>query len=256
MAPKINFEGKHIFIAGGSRGIGAASAKMLAEAGAKISLTYQNSSEKAQEVAAIITSNGGQAQIFQMTMENEGSVTESIDQAVDSFGNLHGLVVSAGIFEHCLIEDMTPEFWERTISINLSGTVWCVKAAAKHMRAQDEGGAMVIYSSTAGQSGGGGGASAYAVSKAGQIMFVRCMAHELAGDQIRVNTIAPAWTETDMAAPHLERLGRDNVAPRFPLGRIGQPDDVASATCYLLSDLAKFVTGTVHTVDGGMAMRG
>jgi 3-oxoacyl-[acyl-carrier protein] reductase len=256
MAPKINFEGKHIFIAGGSRGIGAASAKMLAETGAEISLTYQNSSEKAQEVAAIITSNGGQAQIFQMTMENEGSVTESIDQAVDSFGNLHGLVVSAGIFEHCLIEDMTPEFWERTISINLSGTVWCVKAAAKHMRAQDEGGAMVIYSSTAGQSGGGGGASAYAVSKAGQIMFVRCMAHELAGDQIRVNTIAPAWTETDMAAPHLERLGRDNVAPRFPLGRIGQPDDVASATCYLLSDLAKFVTGTVHTVDGGMAMRG
>ncbi|MBT4141003.1 MAG: SDR family oxidoreductase [Candidatus Latescibacteria bacterium] len=256
MAPKINFEGKHIFIAGGSRGIGAASAKMLAETGAEISLTYQNSSEKAQEVAAIITSNGGQAQIFQMTMENEGSVTESIDQAVDSFGNLHGLVVSAGIFEHCLIEDMTPEFWERTISINLSGTVWCVKAAAKHMRAQDEGGAMVIYSPTAGQSGGGGGASAYAVSKAGQIMFVRCMAHELAGDQIRVNTIAPAWTETDMAAPHLERLGRDNVAPRFPLGRIGQPDDVASATCYLLSDLAKFVTGTVHTVDGGMAMRG
>ncbi len=256
MAPKITFEGKHIFIAGGSRGIGAASAKMLASAGAKVSLTYQNSPEKAQEIVATITSNGGQAQAFHMVMEEENSVTDAIAQAVGSFGNLHGLVVSAGIFEHCLIQDMTPAFWERTMSINLAGTVWCVKAAAKHMRAQGEGGAIVIYASTAGQAGGGGGASAYAVSKAGQIMFARCMAHELGRDQIRVNTIAPAWTETDMAAVHLDRLGRENVAPRFPLGRIGQPDDVASATCYLLSDLAQFVTGTVHTVDGGMAMRG
>lgn len=71
-----------------------------------------------------------------------------------------------------------------------------------------------------------------------------------------MNTIAPAWTETDMAAPHLDRQGREGVAKRFPLGRIGLPDDVASATCYLLSDMAGFVTGTVHTVDGGMAMRG
>ena len=256
MAPKIDCAGKHIFIAGGSRGIGAASAKMLASAGAKVSLTYQNSPEKAQELVAQITSNEGQAQALQMAMEDENSVANATDQAVGSFGPLHGMVVSAGIFEHATIENMTPEFWERTMSINLSGTVWCVKAAAKHMRAHGQGGAIVIYSSTAGQSGGGGGASAYAVSKAGQIMFARCMAHELGSDQIRVNTIAPAWTETDMAAPHLERLGRDNVAPRFPLGRIGQPDDVASATCYLLSDLAQFVTGTVHTVDGGMAMRG
>ena len=94
------------------------------------------------------------------------------------------------------------------------------------------------------------------MSKAGQIVFGRCMAHELSGDKIRVNTIAPAWTETDMAAPHLDRQGREGVAKRFPLGRIGLPDDVASATCYLLSDMAGFVTGTVHTVDGGMAMRG
>ena len=82
------------------------------------------------------------------------------------------------------------------------------------------------------------------------------MAHELGADQIRVNSIAPAWTETDMAAVHLDRLGRDKVAKQFALGRIGLPDDVASATCYMLSDLARFVTGTVHTVDGGMAMRG
>lgn len=256
MAPKIDFQGKHIFIAGGSRGIGAASAKMLASAGAKVSLTYHNSAEKAKEVVTNITSNQGQAQALHMVIEDENNVTQAMTKAVESFGHLHGLVVSSGIFEHCLIEDMTPAFWERTMSINLSGTVWCVKAAAKHMCAHDLGGSIVIYSSTAGQAGGGGGASAYAVSKAGQIMFAKCMAHELGGHKIRVNTIAPAWTETDMAAPHLDRLDRDKVASRFPLGRIGQPNDVASATCYLLSDLAEFVTGTVHTVDGGMAMRG
>ena len=82
------------------------------------------------------------------------------------------------------------------------------------------------------------------------------MAHELGPDKIRVNTIAPAWTETDMAAPHLDRLGRDKIAKNFILGRIGLPEDSDSATCYLLSDMAQFVTGTVHTVDGGMAMRG
>ncbi|MDA0712175.1 MAG: SDR family oxidoreductase, partial [bacterium] len=188
--------------------------------------------------------------------EDEEHVDQVISQSIAHFGDLHGMVVSAGVFEHCPIEELTPAFWERTMSINLAGTVWCVKAAAKHMRAHGQGGAIVIYSSTAGQAGGGGGASAYAVSKAGQIMFARCMAHELGPDRIRVNTIAPAWTETDMAAPHLDRLGREKVANRFPLGRIGQSDDVASATCYLLSDLASFVTGTVHTVDGGMAMRG
>ena len=256
MAPAIDFEGVHVFISGGSRGIGAASAKMLAGAGAKVSLTFQSNQEKADEVVASIVAEGGQAQALMMAMEEENSVAEAVDQAVERFGDLHGMVVSAGIFEHCPIEDMSPEFWERTMSINLGGTVWCVKAAARHMRAQGNGGSIVIYTSTAGQSGGGGGASAYVVSKAGQIMFARCMAHELGADQIRVNTIAPAWTETDMAAVHLDRLGRDKIAQQFALGRIGLPDDVASATCYMLSDLARFVTGTVHTVDGGMAMRG
>jgi 3-oxoacyl-[acyl-carrier protein] reductase len=256
MASGIDFQGQHIFVAGGSRGIGAAAAHMLAGFGANVSLTYQNSQPAADQLVQDIEEAGGQAKAFQLSMEDEPSVAEAIDQAVGQFGELKGMVVSAGVFEHCLIEDMTVEFWERTMSINLNGTVWCVKAAARHMRSHGNGGSIVIYASTAGQAGGGGGASAYAVSKAGQIMFGRCMAQELAGDSIRVNTIAPAWTETDMAAPHLDRLKREEVAKRFPLKRIGLPDDVASATCYLLSDMAGFVTGTVHTVDGGMAMRG
>ncbi len=256
MASGIELQERHIFVAGGSRGIGAATARMLGSFGASVSLTYQNSQAAADELVKDIVSEGARAQAFKVTVEDEASVDKAVDQAADEFGEIRGMVVSAGVFEHCLIEDMTLEFWERTMSINMRGTVWCVKAAARHMRGHGKGGSIVLFASTAGQAGGGGGASAYSVSKAGQIVFGRCMAHELSGDKIRVNTIAPAWTETDMAAPHLDRQGREGVAKRFPLGRIGLPDDVASATCYLLSDMAGFVTGTVHTVDGGMAMRG
>ncbi|MCW8133769.1 MAG: SDR family oxidoreductase, partial [Planctomycetota bacterium] len=128
--------------------------------------------------------------------------------------------------------------------------------AARQMRAAKQGGSIVIYTSTAGQSGGGGGAAAYCTSKAGQIIFMKSMAHELAADKIRVNCVAPAWTETEMAAASLERLGREKVAKGFPLGRIGQVQDIANATCFLLSDRAEFITGSTITVDGGMAMRG
>ncbi|HVL39664.1 MAG TPA: SDR family oxidoreductase, partial [Fimbriimonadaceae bacterium] len=164
-------------------------------------------------------------------------------------------VVSAGVFEGAFLEDMTPAFWDRTMSINLRGTFLAVQAAALRMRAHDRGGSIVIYTSTAGQRGSAE-FSAYATSKAGQIMFMRSMAKELAPDRIRVNCIAPAWTDTDMAAPSLDALGRETVATGFPLGRIGLPEDVAGATCFLLSDLAAFITGSTITVDGGMDMRG
>jgi len=252
----IDLNETHIFVTGGSRGIGAATARMAARLGAKVSLTYNANPERARALVEAIKDDGGEAAAFHAEVSDEASVEGAVEAAVRTFGDLRGMVVSAGIFEHCKIESMTVEFWERTQSINLRGTVWAVKAAAKQMRLHGRGGSIVIYTSTAGQSGGGGGAAAYCVSKAGQIIFARCMAHELGRDGIRVNSLAPAWTETEMAAPHLDRLDREEVGKSFALGRVGQPDDVAKATCYLLSDAAGFVTGTCHTVDGGMAMRG
>ena len=123
------------------------------------------------------------------------------------------------------------------------------------MRTHSLGGSIVIYTSTAGQRGSDV-YSAYATSKGAQILFMRSMARELAKDGIRVNCIAPAWTDTDMAAPSLEAIGREEVARSFPLGRIGTPADVAGPTVFLLSDLSSFVTGMTLTVDGGMDMRG
>jgi 3-oxoacyl-[acyl-carrier protein] reductase len=252
----IDLRNKHFFIVGGSRGIGAGAAKLAAALGARVGITYRGDQAAAEQVVEEINKKEGYAAAFKAEVQSEDDINAAVNASVKQFGPLHGMVVSAGVFEHMPIETMTVEFWNRTMGINLTGTMLSVKAAARHLRAGKAGGSIVIYTSTAGQSGGGGGSAAYCTSKAGQIVFMKCMAHELAADKIRVNCIAPAWTETEMAAASLERLGREKVAKSFPLGRIGQVSDIANATCYLLSDLAEFITGSTITVDGGLAMRG
>jgi NAD(P)-dependent dehydrogenase (short-subunit alcohol dehydrogenase family) len=251
----IDLSGKHIFIAGGSRGIGAAAARMAAACGGWVTVTYERNEAAAREVVNSISEGGGVAISLQCSVTDEASVKAAMETAVDKLGSIHGLVVSAGIYEGADLEEMTVDFWDRTMSINLKGTFIAVQTAVKYMREAAGGGSIVIYTSTAGQSGSPGH-SAYAASKAAQIVFMRSMAYELAGDKIRSNCIAPAWTETDMAADSLDKLGREKVARDFPLGRIGLPGDVAGATCFLLSDLAGFITGVTLSVDGGMAMRG
>jgi len=198
---------------------------------------------------------GRRAAVFRASVADGSALAAAVDSAARELGGLDGLVVSAGIFEGLKLEEMTLEFWNRTIAVNLTGTFLAVKAAVPHMRRQGTGGSIVIYTSTAGQRGSPV-YSAYATSKGGQILFMRSMALELAPDRIRVNCVAPAWTETDMAREPVETIGRDKVIAGFPLGRIGQPEDAAGATVYLLSDLAKFVTGMTLTVDGGKDMRG
>ncbi len=250
----IDLTGHHVFIAGGSRGIGRAAALMAARAGANVSINYLSRKDAADETADAIRAIGRNAVVLQGDVSDAGVAAELIGTAVAELGPLSGLVVSAGVFEPGPLDEMTPEFWDRTMKVNVRGTFLAVQAAAPHLRVHG-GGSIVIYTSTAGQRGSDV-YSAYATSKGAQILFMRSMAKELGRDKIRVNCIAPAWTETDMAAPSLDELGRESVSQQFVLGRIGQPDDVAGATVYLLSDLAQFVTGMTLTVDGGMDMRG
>ncbi len=251
----IDLTGRHIFIAGGSRGIGAAAARMAAKCGADVSVNYLRDAKAANAVVADIERMGRRGFAVQADISDEAATDKAVDAAVSALGPLRGMVISAGIFEGCPLEEMTLEFWDRTMAINLRGTFLTVRAAARHMRKAGQGGSMVIYTSTAGQRGSNV-YSAYATSKGAQILFMRSMAKELAPDNIRVNCIAPAWTDTDMAAPSLDAAGRDEVAKNFPLGRIGLPDDVAGPTVFLLSDLSGFITGTTVTVDGGVDMRG
>lgn len=243
----MDLTGKHIIVVGGSRGIGAATALLASQAGAKVSIIYRSNREAAERVAARMTN---EVFLAQADASEEFEIVEAIAKCVTMLGRPDGLVVSAGIFEAMPLAQMTVEFWDRTMAQNLRSTFLSVREAAKYMQA----GSIVIYTSTAGQRGSSV-YSAYATSKGAQIMFMRSMAKELA-PRIRVNCIAPAWTETDMADASLTELGRDKVTSDFPLGRIGLPSDVAGATLFLLSDLAQFITGSTVTVDGGMDMRG
>lgn len=254
----IDLSGKHIFVAGGSRGIGAEAARMAARAGAVVSVNYNRNAVAADRVVQEIVEAGGKAFAVQGDISEDGQADRAVDAAVEVLGPLSGLVVSAGIFEGAHIEKMTAEFWDRTMSINVRGTFLAVRAAVRHLRKNGdgkEGGSIVIYTSTAGQRGSAE-YSAYATSKGAQILFMRSMAMELAPDKIRVNCVAPAWTESDMVNDIIDNLGRKDIINNFPLKRIGLPSDIAGATCFLLSDLACFMTGSTITVDGGMDMRG
>ncbi len=251
----IDLTGKHIFIAGGSRGIGAAAAVMAARAGAAVSINYLQGATAAQGLVARVEEAGGRAVAIQGDVAVDGDMERAIDEAAERLGPLTGLVVSAGIFEGAPLQEMTVAFWDRVMAINVRGTFLATRAAVRHLRANGNGGSIVIYTSTAGQRGSDV-FSAYATSKGAQILFMRSMAKELSADRIRVNCIAPAWTETEMYFNTVAPQDRPAVAAGFPLGRVGLPEDVAGATCFLLSDLAGFITGSTLTVDGGMDMRG
>jgi 3-oxoacyl-[acyl-carrier protein] reductase len=251
----IDLSGKHLFIAGGSRGIGRATALMAARAGADVSVNFLRDVAAADEVVRQVELLGRSSVAVQADVSREGEADRAVDQAVDKLGPIWGLVVSAGIFECMPIEQMSAEFWDRTMAINLRGTFLAVRAVARSMQKSKNTGGIVIVTSTAGQRGSSV-YSAYATSKGAQIMFMRSMAKELAPRRIRVNCVAPGWTETDMSREAMDKEGRDGIIASIPLGRIGQPEDPAAACCFLLSDLAQFITGSTITVDGGFDMRG
>jgi 3-oxoacyl-[acyl-carrier protein] reductase len=250
----IDLSGQHILIIGGSRGIGRATALMAARAGADVSIHYARDKSAAAEVVSQVRGLGRKSVEVCADIGDEKGVNAATDKAVETLGPLTGLVVSAGIFEPAPIDQMSTEFWDRTLDTNLRGTFLSVRAAIPSLRSGKRG-SIVILTSTAGQRGSAV-YSAYATSKGGQILFMRSMAQELAKDRIRVNCIAPGWTLTDMSRDTMEKLGMDEIIKNAPLGRIGQPEDPAAAACFLLSDLAEFITGSTITVDGGMDMRG
>jgi NAD(P)-dependent dehydrogenase (short-subunit alcohol dehydrogenase family) len=250
----IDLSGQHILIIGGSRGIGRATALMAAQAGANVSIHYTRDQSAAADIARQIRALGRKSVEVCADVCDEKAVLAATEKAVEALGPLTGLVVSAGIFEPAPIEQMTTEFWDRMLDINLRGTFLSVRAAIPSLRSS-QGGSIVILTSTAGQRGSSV-YSAYATSKGGQILFMRSMAQELAKDRIRVNCIAPGWTLTDMSRDTMQKIGMDDILRNAPLGRIGRPEDPAGAACFLLSGLAEYITGSTITVDGGMDMRG
>ena len=251
----INLTGQHIMIVGGSRGIGAACAEMAAAAGADVSITYQKAEKAAASVVEKIKSKGVKGLAVKADAANEQDMAAAMDTVSSELGVPQGIVISASIYQKTTnFENMSIDVWNDVTRTNITGTFISAKAYVRRALGHDIKGSIVIITSVSGQAGAGYKA-AYGTSKGAQIALMKSIASELGPRGIRVNCVAPAWTETEMITDDTRNIGLDRMIQSFPLKKIGQPIDVAGAVTFLLSDLAGHITGTTLVVDGGMTMR-
>ncbi|HET7566308.1 MAG TPA: glucose 1-dehydrogenase [Gemmatimonadaceae bacterium] len=250
----ISLRGRRALVTGGSRGIGAATALLLAECGADVGIGYRSREADAAEVVKQIASRGVRAFAQAADIATPDGAEALIARAQREFGGLDLFVGNAGIWpvEETAITDMDDARWERTMLQNLASMFYTTRAAARCM---GTGGRIVLISSTAGQRGEAFHAD-YAASKGAMISFVKSLAVELAPRDITVNSVAPGWVETEMCAEPFAEGGRERIAATIPLGRIASARDIAGPVVFLCSDLARHVTGEILNVNGGSVLCG
>jgi 3-oxoacyl-[acyl-carrier protein] reductase len=237
-------------VTGAARGLGRSIAEALAAAGAKVACIDVNA-EWLNDTVAAIRAAGGVAESFACDVTQSERVGEVLDAVVKLWGKLDILVNNAGITRDNLLVRMKDEQWDAVININLRGTFLFTRAAARPMM-KAHGGRIINVASVSGLMGNPSQAN-YSASKAGVIGLTRTVARELAGRNITVNAVAPGFIATDMTA----KLGEEilqKVRAEIPLGRLGEPQDVADAVLFLASDAASFITGHVLTIDGGLTV--
>ncbi len=247
----MHLTGKIAIVTGGSRGIGRAIALCLAEEGAKVAVIYAGNTAAAEETLQAITEKGGQAISIQCDVANEDAVNAMVKQVKEQFGSVDILVNNAGITRDGLLMRMKTADWQAVLDTNLTGTFFCTKAVTKIMMKQRSG-AIVNLTSVVGLTGNAGQAN-YAAAKSGIIGFTKSVAKELASRGIRANAVAPGCIDTDMTAV-LSDAVKEEMIKTIPLGRVAQPEEVAKAVLFLVSDCASYITGQVLNVDGGMVM--
>jgi 3-oxoacyl-[acyl-carrier protein] reductase len=241
--------GKPVLITGASRGIGRATALLLAEQGYDLGLNYLRSEEGALDVLDNVRSRGARAVLLKADIGDEEQVGKMVSTFVMEFGGIFGLVNNAGVYDRRRFSDISPKRWDLAIRVNLTGTYLCCRAAMPHLV---EGGRIVNLSSNLGKQGSTQGAH-YAAAKAGIIGFTRSLARELAPRKITVNAVAPGPTETDIIASDTPEKRAERLRV-IPLGRVGMPEEIAAAVSYFLSEGAAFTTGAVLDVNGGLFM--
>jgi 3-oxoacyl-[acyl-carrier protein] reductase len=237
-----SLEGRTALVTGGSRGIGRAIAAELADAGAQVVVGYRSGAEEAESVASEI---GGRA------VQADVSDPEEAKRLVDEAGEVDVLVNNAGVTRDGLLVRMPDDDWRTVLDTNLGGTFNTCRACSRGMMKRRSG-AIVNVSSVVGVHGNPGQTN-YAASKAGIIGFTKALARELGSRGVRANVVAPGYISTRLTNELPEEL-RQTMLANTPLGRFGDPEDIAGAVRFLCSDAAAFVTGEVLLVDGGLGM--
>ena len=249
----MQLDGKTALVTGGSRGIGKAIVRALAQQGAKVAFVYHSSSDSAEMLVAELQAEQHEAAAYAADVSKKADAEGVVEHVLNKWDKVDILVNNAGIIRDGLLATMDEDQWKAVIDTNLNGVYNFCQAVMRPMVSARYG--RIVNMSSVAAEFGNPGQTNYAASKGGIEGFTRCLASELARRGITVNAVAPGFIETDMTEAVRNAAG-DQIKKRIPVRRLGQPDDVANAVLFLVSEETSYITGQILRVDGGLTLGG
>ncbi|MDQ7968191.1 MAG: glucose 1-dehydrogenase [Oxalicibacterium faecigallinarum] len=256
---QISLQGQIAIVTGGSSGLGREISLAYARAGATVVVNFHHDADAADDVVKLISQAGGNAMAVQADVGQESDVARLFAQTIERFGAVDILVANSGMQKDARFAEMSIEDWDAVIKTNLTGQFLCARSAVKAFRLQGDRGVShsigkILCMSSVHQTIPWAGHVNYAASKGGVALLMSSLAQEVAAERIRVNAIAPGAIRTPINEAVTQGDGAEKLLELIPYGRIGEPEDVANAALFLVSDLADYIVGTTLFVDGGMTL--